>query len=114
MNAMMPNEPRGKRYWRSLEELVETEAFQEFLHREFPDQASEWTNPVTRRQFLILMGASLALAGASGCSTTRPREKIVPYVRQPERIIPGKPLFFATAMTVGGVATGLLAESHMG
>src|SRR5207247_6025940 len=83
----------GKRYWRSLEELTETAEFQEYLHREFPDEATEWTDPVTRRQFLTLMGASLALAGLSGCSTApAPAEKIMPYVRQPEDIVPGKPL----------------------
>jgi MoCo/4Fe-4S cofactor protein with predicted Tat translocation signal len=105
-------EARGKHYWRSLEELADTEAFQELLHREFPQGATEWTDPLSRRQFLTLMGASLALAGLTGCS--RPTEKILPYVRQPEEIIPGKPLFFATAMTLGGLATGLLVESHEG
>ena len=59
------------------------------------------------------MGASLALAGVTAC-TRQPAEKIVPYVRQPEELVPGKPLFFATAMTLGGVATGLLVESHEG
>ena len=59
------------------------------------------------------MGASLALAGVTAC-TRQPPEKIVPYVRQPEEIVPGRPLFFATAMTLGGVATGLLVESHEG
>ena len=56
----------------------------------------------TRRTFLKLMGASLALAGVTAC-TRQPTETIVPYVRQPEEIVPGKPLFFATAMTLGGV-----------
>ncbi len=87
--------------------------FREFLHREFPAQASEWLDPVGRRNFLKLMGASLALAGATAC-TRQPDELIVPYVRQPEDVVPGKPLFFATTMTLGGIATGLLAESHMG
>jgi molybdopterin-containing oxidoreductase family iron-sulfur binding subunit len=104
---------QGREYWRSLEELAGTEAFQEFLQREFPSHASEWTNPVTRRRFLQIMGASLALAGLTGC-TKSPRQKIVPYRRQPEEIVQGKPLFYATAMTVGGYATGVLVESHMG
>ena len=60
------------------------------------------------------MSASLALAGVSTACTVQPDELIVPYVRQPEEEIPGKPLFFATAMTLGGVATGLLIESHEG
>jgi len=107
---------RGQAYWRSLEELAETEAFQELLHREFPQNASEWLDPVGRRGFLKLMGASLALAGLSACSASPAPmdEKIVPYVKAPEEIVPGKPLFFATAMPLGGYAAGLLAESHMG
>ena len=103
----------GRDYWRSLEELADTEEFRELLHREFPRQASEWDDQVGRRGFLKLMGASLALAGLGAC-TTQPLEKIIPYVRPPEQLVPGKPLFFATAMTLGGRAIGLLAESHMG
>ncbi|MGH7425859.1 MAG: TAT-variant-translocated molybdopterin oxidoreductase, partial [Candidatus Methylomirabilales bacterium] len=104
---------RGQEYWRSLEELAETEAFQEFVHREFPQDASVWIDPIGRRAFLKLMGAALALAGLGAC-TRQPDEKIVPYVRAPEDIIPGQPLFFATALTLGGIATGVLVESHMG
>ena len=103
----------GKQYWRSLEELADSEAFREIVQREFPEHASEWLDPVGRRGFLKLMGASLALAGATAC-TRQPAELIVPYVRQPEEVVPGQPLYYATAMTMGGVATGLLAESHMG
>ncbi len=66
-----------------------------------------------RRELLRLGGVSLALAGLTAC-TRQPAEKIVPYVRQPEEIVPGQPLFFATAMTLGGYATGLLVESNMG
>jgi MoCo/4Fe-4S cofactor protein with predicted Tat translocation signal len=105
---------RGKQFWRGLEELAESDEMGELLGREFPERASEWTDPVTRRQFLTLMGASLALAGVAGCGLQPPAEKIMPYVRQPEAIIPGQPLFFATAMTLSGIATGLLAESHEG
>ncbi len=84
-----------------------------FLHREFPQNASEWLDPVGRRGFLKLMGASLALAGVSAC-TRQPDEAIVPYVRQPEELVPGKPLFFATAMPFAGSGVGLLVESHEG
>ncbi len=104
---------RGKEYWRSLEELADTEGFRDLLHREFPRQASEWQDGVGRRRFLQLMGASLALAGLSAC-TRQPAEQIVPYTHPPEAIVPGRPLFFATAMTIGGVADGLLVESHEG
>jgi molybdopterin-containing oxidoreductase family iron-sulfur binding subunit len=105
----------GARLWRGIEELMESQEFHEYLLREFPEQADQWTDQLTRRQLLVLMGASLALAGVSGCSIRpAPAAKIMPYVRQPEEIIPGKPLFFATAMTLAGVATGLLVESHEG
>jgi molybdopterin-containing oxidoreductase family iron-sulfur binding subunit len=107
------SQARGKQYWRSLEELAETEGFREMLHREFPRQASEWTDGVSRRSFLQLMGASLALAGLNAC-TKQPIEHIVPYVRQPEEIVPGKPLYFASAMPMGGYAYPVLVKSEMG
>src|SRR4029453_9293640 len=109
-------EARGQRYWRSLEELAATPEFQEFLHREFPRQASEWTDPspMSRRNFLKLMGASLALAGLSGCSITQPQEKILPYVIKPEPLTPGLPLFYATPIPLGGYASGLVVLSHEG
>ncbi len=104
---------RGKNYWRSLDELAATEGFQDFLHREFPRQASEWEDVEGRRNFLKLMGASLALGGLSAC-TKQPTEVIMPYVNAPEALVPGKPLFYATAFTVSGIASGVLVESHMG
>ena len=104
---------RGREYWRSLEALSGTPEFKEFLHREFPQNASEWLDPVGRRGFLKLMSASLALAGVSGC-TRQPIEELVPYVRQPEEIVPGKPLFYATAMPMNGAGMALLVESHEG
>ena len=103
----------GRDYWRSLEELAESEEFSQLLQQEFPRHAAEWNSSSDRRKFLKLMGASLALAGLNAC-TRQPNETIVPYVRQPEDIIPGKPLFFATAITVAGVASGVLVESHEG
>jgi molybdopterin-containing oxidoreductase family iron-sulfur binding subunit len=104
----------GKQYWRSLEELAEDPHFQELLQREFPRQApSEWDEGVDRRDFLKLMAASLAFAGLSGCGLP-PRENVVPYVKQPEGLVLGKPLFFATVMPFGADALGLLVESHEG
>ena len=70
-------------------------------------------DPVARRTFLKLMGASLALGGFNAC-TRQPAEAIVPYVRQPEDLVLGEALFFATTMTVGGPGMGLLVESHEG
>jgi MoCo/4Fe-4S cofactor protein with predicted Tat translocation signal len=101
------------RYWRSFEELAQTDEFRAFVEDEFPNRTPDWNDPASRRKFLTLMGASIALAGASAC-TVQPKEVIVPYVRQPEEIVPGKPLFYATAMTTAGIATGLLVESNMG
>ena len=104
----------GPKYWRTLDELAQTPEFEEMLHREFPRQASEWVGDgSSRRDFMKIMGASLALAGMSAC-TKQPLEPIVPYVRQPEQITLGKPLFFATAMPFPTVAVPLLVESHEG
>ena len=100
-------------WWRTLEERAHDPLFQERLCNEFPSEVEAITDPVARRQFLKLMGASMALAGVTAC-TRQPLEKIVPYVRQPEELIPGRPLFFATAMPLGGSAIGLLVESHEG
>src|SRR5690242_15784525 len=98
----------GLEYWRSLQELSGDAEFQQELHREFPKGASEWLDPVSRRGFLKLAGASIALAGMTAC-TRQPPEAIVPYVRQPEEIIPGKPLMYATAMPFSGYGQPLLA-----
>ncbi len=106
----------GKLFWRSLEEVAETPAFTEMIHREFPQLASEWSDDpdgVSRRRFLQLMSASVALGGLTAC-TRQPLEKIVPWVEQPEQIVPGLPLYYATAMELDGYAAPLLAESHMG
>ncbi len=103
---------KGPEYWRSLEELAASPDFQEMLHREFPKGASEWLDAVSRRGFLKLMGASLAMAGMSAC-TKQPLEPIVPYVKQPEEVVPGRPLFFATAFSLSGYARPILVESHL-
>ena len=103
----------GKNYWRSVEEFVDAPEFAEFVSQEYPQHAEEWKDSFSRRNFVKIMGASLALAGLSGC-VIQPAEKIVPYVKQPAEILPGKPLYFATAMTLGGIATGLLARSNEG
>ncbi len=103
---------KGPEFWRSLEELAGSPEFREMLHREFPKGASEWLDSASRRGFLKLMGASLAMAGMTAC-TKQPLEPIVPYVKQPEEVIPGQPLYFATAFTLGGYASPVLVESHL-
>jgi molybdopterin-containing oxidoreductase family iron-sulfur binding subunit len=108
-----PAGPGPRRYWKSLDELADSPGFLEFLHREFPEQASVFEDPKGRRDFLTLMGASLALAGLTAC-TKQPPEKILPYVRQPEPLVLGRPLFFATSAAHDGYARGILVESHEG
>jgi MoCo/4Fe-4S cofactor protein with predicted Tat translocation signal len=117
---------RGERYWRSPEDFADDPSYREFVNREFPAGASELAfedgadgeagTGESRRGFLKLMGASLALAGAAtipGCR--RPDHLIVPYTDEPEHVVPGKPLFFATSMPLaGGGAEGLIVETHQG
>jgi molybdopterin-containing oxidoreductase family iron-sulfur binding subunit len=104
----------GRNYWRSLDELAQSADFEDMLHREFPRQASEWDEGVSRRRFLQLSAAGLSLAGLTAC-TRQPSERIVPYVKQPEEIVPGRSLYFATASVgASGYATGLLVENHQG
>lgn len=102
----------GKQYWRTLEEVAEDPEFAEFMHREFPKHASEWESSVDRRNFLKLAAASLAFAGVAGCRP--PQEHVIPYVKQPDGLTLGRPLFFATAMPFGADALGLLVENHEG
>lgn len=102
----------GREFWQSLEELSKSDAFTDAARDEFMAGASD-ASTLDRREFLRLMSASLALAGMQACQQ-KAAEKIVPYVKEPERIVPGKPLYFATSMTLGGYATGFLATSFMG
>ncbi len=102
----------GRRYWKNLDELAETPAFQELMQEEFPRQAGagEWVDPVSRRGFLKVMGASFALAGLAGC-TKQPDEPIFPYVKQPEDLVLGKPMYFATAHPFPTGAIPVLVKS---
>ncbi len=102
---------RGKRYWQSLDDLADAPGFTEMLHEEFPRQASELTDGVSRRGFMKVMGASLALAGMSGC-TKQPDEAIFPYIKQPEDLVLGRPNFFATAFPFPTGAVPVLVKSE--
>ncbi|NQU27771.1 MAG: TAT-variant-translocated molybdopterin oxidoreductase, partial [Candidatus Marinimicrobia bacterium] len=102
----------GKTYWRSLDQLADSDEFKQIVEREFPEGTSELNDPVSRRTFLSLMGASLALAGLAGCR--RPVEKIIPYVVGQENLIPGVPKFYATTMPLGLENIGVLVENHEG
>jgi MoCo/4Fe-4S cofactor protein with predicted Tat translocation signal len=107
-----PGHLRGRPLWRSLEELAETAEFRELVEREFPSQLAVWDDPRSRRDFLRLMAAPLALAGVTGCMRP-PQETIVPSVQYPEQS-PARPLYFATAISRGGYGLGVLAQSHAG
>jgi molybdopterin-containing oxidoreductase family iron-sulfur binding subunit len=106
----------GRRYWRSLDELGDTPEFKQWLEREFPQGASEFTDPVSRRHFVKIMSASFALAGlgvmGSGCR--RPEEKLEPFGQQPEGYVDGEPKYYATAMPTRTGAIPLVAKSYDG
>ncbi len=102
-----------KRYWRSLEERTGSPELERWLRAEFPDAMNEQGSEMGRRDFLRLMGASAALAGFGAC-TKQPLEKIVPYVKQPEEMVPGNPLHFASATTFNGYAQGIIVRSNEG
>ncbi len=102
----------GKRFWKNLDELAGTPAFQELMREEFPRQAAagEWVDSISRRGFLKVMGASFALAGLAGC-TKQPDEPIFPYIKQPEDLVLGRPMYFATAHPFPTGAIPVLVKS---
>jgi molybdopterin-containing oxidoreductase family iron-sulfur binding subunit len=106
----------GRRYWRSLDELGDTPEFKQWLEREFPQGASEFTDPVSRRHFVKIMSASFALAGLGvmGAGCRRPEEKLVPFGQQPEGYVYGEPKYYATAMPTRTGAIPLVAKSYEG
>ncbi|MEZ5338492.1 MAG: TAT-variant-translocated molybdopterin oxidoreductase [bacterium] len=104
----------GRTYWRSLNEFAGSAEYEEMMKREFSAVATEAINDTTRRDFLRVMGASLALAGIGISGCTWPREKIAPFANRPEGYSPGTPVQFATTMEHMGYGTGLLATSYDG
>jgi MoCo/4Fe-4S cofactor protein with predicted Tat translocation signal len=102
----------SRTYWRSLAQIEDRPEFRAALEREFPEGASELPEGVTRREMMMLLGASLSLAGLTGCR--RPVEEIVPFATAPEEIVPGIPLYYATTMPFRRSAYGLIVESHEG
>jgi len=111
-----PEPETGRQYWRSLDQLAEKPEFRQWLEREFPSGASEFSDPVTRRHFVKIMSASFMLAGLGLASTgcRRPVEKLEPFGKQPQDYVYGMPQFFATAMPTRGGAIPLLAKSYEG
>lgn len=106
-------EKQGVGYWRSLAELAETTDYLNLSQGEFADESQLWNAPISRRNILKLLSASMALAGVAGC-TRQPDEHIVPYVSMPEHQVPGRARYYATTAMVAGYAHGVLAESHEG
>ncbi len=105
----------GKTYWRSLNDLADTPEFRELVENEFPSRLDAVVDPVSRRRFVQLMGASFALAGLSGCDFARwPEEKVLPFSRRPDGRIPGTAVHYATTMELGGVGAGLLVTTYDG
>ena len=103
----------GPRFWKSLEEFSESPEFLPYLHREFPERASEWESGMNRKRFLQIMAASFALAGLSSCSRQTP-EKLVPYTRRPTGQIPGEPIYYASTFPFRGYGQGILVRTEMG
>ena len=112
----IPSPQPGRAYWRSLDELAQTPEFQQWVEREFPEGASEWSDPVSRRHFMKIMSASFLLAGlgfaGSGCR--RPVEKLEPFGKMPENYLHGVPNYYATAMPAHGSAIPLVVKSNDG
>ena len=102
----------SRTYWRSLAQIEDRPEFRDALEREFPEGASELPDGMSRRDMMMLVGASLSLAGLTACR--RPVEQIVPYVTPPEEVVPGVPLHYATTMPFRRSAYGLIVESHEG
>ncbi len=103
--------------WQSVEQWMDSERFREMMRDEFPEDAADWLDPISRRKFLTLMGASAALAGAGCNPSVRPASPrtVVPYIQQPEQVVPNVPLFFASAVAqAGGVGLGVLVKSNEG
>ena len=111
-----PEPETGRRYWRSLDQLAETPEFKDWLHREFPQGASELADGQNRRQFLKIMSASFALAGLglAGAGCRRPEEKLEPFGHQPADYVYGEPQFYATAMPMRTGAIPLVVKSYEG
>ncbi|RMG45030.1 MAG: 4Fe-4S dicluster domain-containing protein [Acidobacteria bacterium] len=112
MPSMKRNGKGVARFWRGLDEYAGGPEIEGLLEREFPAPPPEGDDPETRRTFLKLMGASIALAGMTGCRF--PRETIVPFTDRPAGRIPGVPVRYATAFELGGAAIGVLVTSYDG
>ena len=111
-----PEPENGRTYWRSLDQLADTPEFRQWMEREFPEGASEWSDPVSRRHFVKIMSASFLLAGfgLAGTGCRRPEQRILPFSKMPENYVHGVPQYYATAMPTRGSAVPLVVKSNDG
>lgn len=114
ISSPSPAPEHGAKYWRSLDELADTPEFREWADREFPEGATEFTDPVNRRHFVKIMSASFLLAGMGLTGCRRPEENIMPFSKMPENYVHGVPQYFATSMPTRGSAIPLVVKSHEG
>ena len=110
MNETEFSEPR---YWKSLDDLAETPAFKDWVEREFPVGAAE-SEGVNRRRFMQIMAASFGLAGLGMAGCRRPEQSILPYAQQPENVIPGVPVYYASSMPGARGNMPVIVETHTG
>ena len=111
-----PEPENGRTYWRSLDQLADTPEFRQWMEREFPEGASELSDPVSRRHFVKIMSASFLLAGfgLAGTGCRRPEQRILPFSKMPEDYAHGVPQYYATAMPTRGGAIPLVVKSNDG
>jgi molybdopterin-containing oxidoreductase family iron-sulfur binding subunit len=109
-----PEPQIGPQYWRSLDQVAETPEFRQWVEREFPAGASEWSDPVSRRNFVKIMSASFLLAGLGATGCRRPVENIYPFAKMPDNYLHGVPQYFATAMPSRRGAQPLIVKSSDG
>ena len=100
----------NKTYWKSIEDKNNSNKLKSLIENEFPKGTVELSETMTRKKFLSLMGASMAMAGLVGCR--KPVQKILPYIQAPEEIIPGIPNYYASTMPFGMNSFGIIVESH--
>lgn len=117
-NSAEPQRPLEDKQWQNIEEFTDDKDFADYMAAKFPREAAVVKRAgMNRREFIKLMGASVALGGLTltGCAPSRRQhEEIIPYVRQPEEVVPGVPLYFASTMVMGGYGTGVVIETHEG
>ena len=101
-----------KKYWKSIQDKNNSNSLDSFIQNEFPSGTVELAETMTRKKFLSLMGASMAMAGLVGCR--KPVQKILPYIQAPEEIVPGIPNYYASSIQFGMNSFGIVVESHEG